>query len=142
MNRRGAGRLLYHGGAKRLWRGDIVTPDHTRCVEGCPTCEARRRGSDAGLEPATPGGWVYGTTNRRYARFYASMAVGGDLYKIELIGEFEPSTEDHFPSWRARTARVIRVIERRIILTMRERRDLFKRWGGTDQEFDQMLTVY
>lgn len=132
---------LYHGGAKGLWRGDLILPDMVehRCVDGCPVCEAHRRGDHHPLDPATPPGRVFATTNRRYARFYASRAVGGDLYQVELVGDAQASTTDPFPSWSAPSARVLRVLERDVVLTMRERRDLFRRWGGTPEEFEAML---
>ena len=37
---------------------------------------------------------VFATTNRRYARWYASRAVRGDLYKVLLSGDVERSEED------------------------------------------------
>lgn len=135
------GRKLYHGGAKGLRCGDILLPDmaHTRYVEGCPCCEAQRRGEGAAIDPPTPAEWVYATSHRLYARYYASRAVGGDLYRVVLIGDAELSGEDRFPTWRARSARVVGVVERGVMMTMRERRYLFKRWGGTDAEFDALV---
>lgn len=138
--RRKRERLLYHGGVANLRRGDLILPDmaHRRFVEGCPHCEAQKRG-DAVLDPSTPAGWVYATSHRLYARYHASRAVRGDLYKVRLIGEIERSAEDRFPTWRARKAEVVRIEERRIILTMKERRNLFVQWGGTPEEFELLM---
>lgn len=139
-------RWLYHGGVSGMRRGDIIRPgmaEH-RYVKGCPHCEAQRAGKSATevgplVDPPTPPNWVYATSHRRYGRWYASRAVEGDLYRVRLRGDVEPSTEDPFPTWRGREAVVERILERKITLTMRQRRDLFRRWGGTDQEFDGML---
>lgn len=132
--------LLWHGGAKGLIRGDTIDPDmaHTRYVEGCACCEDHKR-REKTVDPATPDGWVYATSHRLYGRYYASRAVGGDLYKVRLKGEIEQSTEDHFPTWRARAAVVEKVVARNIILSMRERRNLFLKWGGTIGEFENMV---
>jgi hypothetical protein len=133
--------VLYHGGVPGLWRGDEILPDMAehRYVAGCAHCEAQRRGSDTMIDPATPSGWVYATSDREYARYYASRAVGGTLYLVRMIGEVEPSAEDFFPTWRARRAVVIRVPERGVTLTMAERRRLFIRWGGNVKEFEEMV---
>lgn len=133
-------RTLWHGGVGGLWRGDVIRPDMAahRYVEGCPHCEAQRAGTWApGEDPGTPAGFVYATSDREYARFYASRAVLGSLYRVELADP-EPSVEDKFPSWRGTSARIIEVKERGILLSQAERRRLFIRWGGTDAEFDAM----
>jgi len=135
-------KLLWHGGVSGLHRGDTIRPDMVghRCVEGCPVCEAHAKGEDHDLDPATPSGYVYATTNRRYARFHASKCVGGDLYRVRLVGPVEASAEDGpFPTWRASSAAVVKIVERGVILTMKERLDLFRRWGGTKAEFQTMM---
>ncbi|HSR50656.1 MAG TPA: hypothetical protein VLV83_07485 [Acidobacteriota bacterium] len=134
--------LLFHGGVSGLRRGDIILPNMAehRYVEGCPHCEAQREGV-AALDPPTPPDWVYASTHKLYARYYASRAMKGDLYKVRLAQDIEESTEDPFPTWRARQATVIRVVERSIALTMKERRNLFLQWGGTEEEFELMLSI-
>lgn len=82
---------------------------------------------------------MYATSDVPYARFYASRAVRGWLYRVELQGDVEPSTEDPIPTWRARRAVVHQVKERGIVLTMREREKLFLRMGGTRPEFSAMV---
>lgn len=138
-------RLLYHGGVAGLWRGHVLLPDmaHHRFVEGCACCEAQRAGVNAGDAP-TPTGWVYATADKPYARYYASRAVGGTLYRVRLEGDVELSTEDpsQFPTWRGRRAVIVEVLERRITLTMEERRRLFLRWGGTEEEFELLLSGF
>ena len=66
--------------------------------------------------------------------------MGGSLYRVKLLGDVEPSPEDpHFPSWRGRRAVVLRVVERNITLTHTERRRLFLQWGGSHDEYDDMV---
>lgn len=133
--------LLWHGGVAGLRRGDILHPGmEQRCIEGCPICDAHRAGDNHVFDPSTPAGWVYATSSRIYGRFHASKAFKGDLYRVRLLGAVERSREDlHFPTWRAPEARIEKVVERRVILTMKQRRHLFHRWGGSDREFDAMV---
>lgn len=135
--------VLFHGGAAGLRPGDVIVPgmaEH-RFVDGCEICAAHARGESTTLDPLTPHDWVYATTDRPYARYYASRAVKGTLYRVRLEGDIEQSTEDEFPTWRARRGVVVSVLERRVQLTMRERRRLFIRWGGTPREFNEMLAA-
>jgi hypothetical protein len=134
--------VLYHGGVADLWKGSILLPDMAsrRYHDGCAQCEAQRIGMNVeGFDPATPHGFVYATTDIDYARYYASRAGSGWLYEVLLDPPVEESTEDPFPTWRAPQARILRVIEKRITLTMQQRRDLFLRWGGTVGEFNRMV---
>lgn len=129
---------LWHGGAAGLQPGDTITPDHERHTDGCPICAARADGT-ATIDPATPEGWVYATDHRMYARYYASLVGRGTLYRVELSGDIGRSTEDHFPTWRARQATVIHVVEPYITLTMKERHRLFREWGGTELEWRSLV---
>lgn len=131
--------VLFHGGAPEIWRGRTIRPDmaHRRYHAGCEICEAQRLGA-SDVDPATPHGFVYATSDRDYARHYASRFGGGWLYEVELAADAESSTEDLIPTWRASSARVLRVLEKRITLTMPERLALFVRLGGTEAEFRAM----
>lgn len=135
--------LLFHGGVAGLQVGDIIEPDqsHRKHVDGCPICAALADGQRHAYDEPTPQGWVYATSDRQYARFYASKAVKGDLYRVRLLGDVEASKEDpgQFPTWRSTSAEVVSVLERCVILTMRERRRLFVRWGGTATEAAQLF---
>lgn len=133
---------LFHGGAPGRRVGDVLLPNMAehRYVDGCPHCEAQRNGSwTPGMDPGTPEGWLYATSDRPYARYYASRAVLGTLYRVRLEGDVERSFEDPFHSWRGRNAVVVGVLERSVALSMLERRKLFKRWGGSDEEFEEMI---
>lgn len=136
---------LFHGGVAGLRPGDVIRPGmaEARYVDGCPDCEAHKAGHHGPLsgDPATPGEWVYASEDRQYARYYASRAVKGWLYGVTLRGDVERSAEDpeQFGSWRGREAVVTSVLERAVRLTMKERRRLFIRWGGTAREFDEMM---
>lgn len=135
--------LLFHGGVPGRKVGDLLVPgmaEH-RYVEGCKHCEAQRDGVQTGIDPPTPPDWVYACADLPYARWYASRAMYGTLYRVRLEGEIERSLEDPPWSWayRARAARVVRVLETNIMLTMRERKKLFARFGGTRAEFNAMV---
>lgn len=66
---------LYHGGVPGLRIGDLIEPrpdrDERHLVDGCPTCEARRRGEQLAADDNDPS-LIYVTTDREYARIYAS----------------------------------------------------------------------
>lgn len=133
--------ILFHGGAPELWKGRTIRPDmaHRRFHDGCAICAAHKRGLSTSIDPATPHGFVYATSDLSYARYYASRFGNGWVYEVDLASDAEPSSEDQFPTWRASSALVRRVVAKRVTLTMDERRDLFVRWGGTDAEFNAMV---
>lgn len=132
---------LFHGGAPELWKGQPIRPDmaHRRFHDGCAICEAHRQGLSTSIDPLTPHGFVYATSDLPYARYYASRFGKGWVYEVNLADDVEPSTEDMFPTWRASSARVVRVVAKRVTLSMDERRALFVRWGGTGDEFNAMV---
>lgn len=135
---------LFHGGSPELWKGRKILPGMAdrRYHEGCAICAAQKAGVSTGIDPTTPHGFVYATSDRAYARYYASRFGKGWLYEVQLADDAEPSTEDppQFPTSRASSATVLRVLEKRITLTMDERRELFMRWGGNEAEFNAMVT--
>lgn len=138
-------RLLFHGGVAGQSVGSVLVPGMAahRYVKGCKHCEAQAAGVSTGIDPPTPEGWLYATADKPYARWYASRAVHGTLYRVRLEGDVEPSIED--PPWshtsRGRRAVVVQVLERNVLLTMREREQLFKRFGGTPEEFRSMVAA-
>lgn len=133
--------VLYHGGVAGFWCGDVLVPNMAehRFVPGCEHCEAQRDGAATAIDPPTPPNWIYATSDREYARYYASRVVGGTLYRVQLEGDVEPSTEDPFPTWRGRRATIVGVPERHITLTMGQRRRLWIRWGGDETGFANMV---
>lgn len=132
----------WHGGVPRLRVGDLIEPGHERAFhDGCPTCEARRAQDQGGPAPTIDGlaereDRVYLTTERLYAKHYASLYGRGWLYRVEPVGEVEPSTEDTIPTFLAPTARVLSVYERAVLLTMSERRRLYRMWSLADAIHD------
>ena len=124
---------LFHGGVPGLRPGDLIEPGHERKPhEGCAWCAAR-----AELAPTLDGlplheDRVYLTPERSYARYYASLYGRGDLYQVEAIGHLQMSTEDTVETWTAPAARVLVAVDRAVLLTMGERRRLYRSWGAAD----------
>jgi hypothetical protein len=132
---------LFHGGVAGLRPGELIVPHPPRSVDGCAVCAARGRREDyvvPGLgvvdPPTARPDRVYVTSDREYARYYASAAWLGDLYVVRLVGEVEESDEDPFASWCAEAAEVVSVYSRCVQLTMAQRRRLYARWGVADAE--------
>lgn len=153
---------LYHGGVPGKVPGDILRPSPPHQEDGCPICVARAedRGctvaeyrawlieqgprAEAVLEmlegaplweiidPPTGRHAIYATSDLAYARWYAARSRG-DLYEVNLCGGGERSTEDPFPSWFAEAAEVVTVVERRVRLVRRDRRQLMRRWKKTER---------
>lgn len=126
----------YHGGAPGLRVGDLIEPGHDRAThDGCPWCEARAKGeAHQGLDgPSQHADRVYATTDRLYAKHYASLYGRGDLYRVEPVGDEATSTEDTIASVHAPAFRVVAVLDRAVQLTMGERRRLYRQWSAADQ---------
>lgn len=129
---------LWHGGIPGLRPGDLIRPGDARPHhDGCPYCEARANEAEGGERPALDPlalhpDRVYLTTDREYARFYASLYGRGDLYRVDPIGDPIPSTEDTIPTWHSEAARVTAVYTRAVLLTWTQRRALNRRWAAAD----------
>ncbi|ANN98180.1 hypothetical protein [Mycobacteroides abscessus] len=120
----------FHGGAPGLRPGAIIEPTTgtAHLVDGCPTCEARRRGEPLDTDDNDPN-LVYVTTDRDYARIYAAGYPRGALYVVEPIGELvDRSEHDPVPSWGCPSARVVSVYDPLVNLTDKQIRQLFRRW--------------
>ncbi|MFC4124908.1 hypothetical protein [Nocardia rhizosphaerae] len=116
--------VLYHGGVPGLRVGDVITPDHDRRRhDGCAQCAA---GDSPGHHA------VYASTSRLYATHYASLYGRGDLYRVELDNPTR-STEDSIETWHGPTARVVAVLDRAVLLTMSQRRRLYREWRDADK---------
>jgi hypothetical protein len=130
-----ADQRYWHGGAPGLNVGDLIEPGRPHFVDGCEVCDAHRAGQDHALDPLTRHtDRVYITTDREYARFYASKYPRGDLYTVQPVGDPVPSDEDHFPAWHVPQARVVSVYDRYVALTPKQRRTLMSRWRRADRE--------
>lgn len=128
----------WHGGVPGLSVGDLIKPGHERKHhDGCQWCEARKAQAEGGdapfLDPLAKPDRVYFTSDRLYAKHYASLYGRGWLYRVEPVGEVEKSEEDSIESWCAPAVRVLSVYERAVLLTMSERRRLFRAWTLADQ---------
>jgi len=150
-------RIYYHGGKRGLKVGDLLVPAPPHVEDGCPICRARAAGrvitaaefrawlrqfgpeaeyalrllenapDDMPIDPPSDRPEVYITTHRGYARWYAARSRG-DLYRVVPLGRLKPSTEDVFPTWTTPAARIVEVVERRVLLTRRDRRALDREW--------------
>lgn len=129
---------LFHGGKPGLKTGDEIVAGSPHYVEGCEVCDAHKAGAEVVMDgnvvdPANhEPGRVFVTTDREYARFYASKYPRGDLYTVDIIGEFVPSPEDPFPSGHVECAVVRGVADRYVELTTGQRSRLLKRWKVAD----------
>ena len=154
--------MLYHGGKAGLTVGDLLVPSPPHVFDGCPICVARSEGraltvgefrahlatlgdraapilrlladarDDEPVDPPSERDAVYVTTDREYARWYAARSRG-DLYRVEPGSPLLATTEDHFPSFTVPQAKIVEVIERRVVLTRRDRRLLQRRWAKADR---------
>lgn len=134
------GPRLFHGGVPGLRVGDMIEPGNDRRHhDGCAWCEARQKGeAHLGMDgPSQHADRVYMTTHRLYAKHYASLWGRGDLYRVEPVGELERSTEDTVETFMASAARVVAVLDRAVLLTMSERRRLYREWGEADARHAQ-----
>lgn len=129
---------LWHGGVPGLKPGDLITPGSDRKHhDGCPWCEARKQQAAGGpapaIDPLPLTGRVYCTTNRLYAKHYASLYGRGWLYRVEPVGDLVRSLEDTIETWTAEALRVVSVYEKAVLLTNTERRRLWREWTAADQ---------
>jgi hypothetical protein len=132
---------LFHGGVPGLKPGDVLVPGRRHYEDGCPVCTEKARGVNATLggiaiDPVNQHeDRVYVTSDREYARFYASKYPMGDLYVVAPLGEqLDVGSEDPFLTWAVASARVVSVYERTVRLTHRQRVTLLERWRRVDQE--------
>lgn len=123
--------------------GDLLVPGERHYEDGCPVCVAKREGRTFMLNgmPVDPMNRhedrVYVTTDREYARFYASKYPTGDLYRVEppddVLDMLDVGSEDPFPTWALPSVRVVAVYERAVRLTHRQRVTLLERWRQVDR---------
>lgn len=120
----------FHGGAPGLRPGDLIEPQPlgkgAHLVDGCPTCEARKTGQQLSTDELDPS-MVYVTTDREYARLYASGYPRGALYVVDPVGELTPAP-DPVPSWGCSAARVTAVYDAYVVMTERQLRKLQRRF--------------
>lgn len=125
---------LFHGGPPGLRPGDFIEPrppeDTAHLLDGCPTCEARKRGEPLPDDDNDPT-LIYVTTDRLYASLYASGYPDGGLYRVEPIGDLTPSN-DPLPSWSVPAARVVSVLDPLVRLSAHDIRRLERRVAKAD----------
>lgn len=131
---------LWHGGAPGLKVGDVLVPGERHHVDGCQVCQAKARGESPILDPLNRHeDRLYVTSDREYARFYASKYPRGDLYTVEPVSldwselvMVDVGLEDPFPTWAVPAARVVSVYATYVQLTDRQRVALVNRWKRVD----------
>ncbi|UOK18374.1 ADP-ribosyltransferase [Arthrobacter phage BruhMoment] len=130
----------FHGGVDGLNPGDLLIPGQRKHHDGCPWCEARAKGeAHLGMDGPSQVEGIYFTTDRLYAKHYASLYGAGDLYRVTPVGDVQRSEEDSYDTWVAPTARVEAVVERAVRLTHKERRRLAREWEAADRRKLQEL---
>lgn len=159
--------MFYHGGKPGLKVGDVLVPSTPHIEDGCPICEAKKRGmvctvgeyrrwlmqfgpaaakvlraladapDDAPVDPPAAKQAVYITTDNNYATWYAARSGNGDLYEVAPLTTPERSPEDNFPSFTVESARVVRVIRRNVRLTRTERRVIEHQWKKADRRAER-----
>lgn len=123
--------------------GDLIVPGERHYEDGCPVCVAKAAGRNfmvdgIAVDPINQHeDRVYVTSDREYARFYASKYPLGDLYRVEPVGGVselvDVGAEDPFPTWAVPAARVVAVYDRAVRLTHRQRVTVLERWRRVDQ---------
>jgi len=151
----------FHGGIAGKAPGDILVPAPPHVHDGCPICVARAAGrvctvgeyrlwlsrmgpkarpileglegvdASEAIDPPSARQAVYITNHMKYARWYAARSHGS-LYVVEPIGIIERSDEDPFPSWTCASATVVSVVDKRVRLTRKDRREMLKLWKRAD----------
>jgi len=131
---RAAGRTATVG-EYRLWLLDkaVAAPAHVRERLRAVFEQLAEVPFYAPMDPPSQREAVYVTVDKPYARHYAARSRG-DLYEVEPLGEREPTAEDPFPTWTVAEARVVRVVERDVLLMRRDRRALQRRWAKADKQ--------
>lgn len=115
-------------GEFKEWLRQTVPPERAR-----PILELLADADDDELiDPPSRREAVYMTTDIRYARWYAARSRG-DLYRVQPVGRVERSEEDPAESYTAPAARIVEVIERRVVLRRRDRRELMRAWEKADR---------
>lgn len=118
--------MLYHGGAPGFSVGDLIVSHEPKLFDDCAICAA---GGDANHLPDR----VFGTPIRLYAKHYASKWGRGALYVVESEGDCDRSDADPIETYHATAMRVVKVSERGVLLTMSERRHLYRLWFDADR---------
>lgn len=164
--------LFFHGGKAGLDVGDLLVPSPPHGDDGCPVCEARKAGrvctvgefrrwlmqfgpraekalrmlADAAesdpMDPPSAEQAVYITTSQPYATWYAATRGHGDVYQVVPVGEAMRTSEDSFPAWTVKSARIVRVIRRGVHLTRTERREIERLWKKADARRDKARLFY
>lgn len=125
---------LYHGGVPGLRIGELIEPrpggDERHLIDGCPTCEARRRGEQL-ADDDNDASLVYVTLDREYARIFAAGYPKGALYVVQPIGDLvDRSAHDAAPSWGCPAAQVLSVYDPLVVLSAKQIRCLQRRYQG------------
>lgn len=133
----------FHGGKDGLKPGDLLVPGQSRKHhDGCAWCEARANGeAHLGMDGPSQIEGIYFTTDKLYAKHYASLYGAGDLYRVEPVGDIQRSDEDSYETWIADEVMIVAVVERAVRLTWKERRRLAREWEAADRTKLRGLTA-
>lgn len=124
----------FHGGKPGLKPGDMLTEHEPNYVDGCAICETKRRGGNPVIDSNPIHKGVYFTTDREYARFYASKYPRGDLYSVQPAGPIlMAGDEDPFETAVCEVVMVRGLVQRDVRLDNGQRRRLLRRWADSDR---------
>lgn len=115
---------FYYGGQPNLQPGDIVEPAHlVETHEACTECDELEDGLRSG-EIVWGSQVIFFSEERLYAKFYSTLYGRGWLYLVEPVGEYESSKLDRMQSCTTGHLRIVRIVEKSVILKPNEMRQI------------------
>ena len=117
--------VFYYGGKQRLRVDDVIEssleyPSHEQCI----FCNLNKRRDPEYPDFDAPVGKVLFSSNRLLAEYMAHLFGAGWLYQVEPVGEIESTDLEHLPGFTAEKLRVVKVVDRAIVMPLNKLRKL------------------